>query len=48
MVAYYCFTNFGLLPHEYNELPYKEKEMVKTFAVMDMKQRKSEAEWLRR
>nr|DAU66769.1 MAG TPA: hypothetical protein [Caudoviricetes sp.] len=37
-----------MLPHEYNNLPFSEKEMVKTFAFMDMEKRKEEKDSLRR
>jgi hypothetical protein len=43
-IAYYCFVNYGILPHEYDELPYNEKELVGCFAYRDLMQRKKERE----
>ena len=43
-IAYYCFVNYGILPHEYDELPYNEKKLVGCFAYRDLMQRKKETE----
>lgn len=41
-MAYYCFINFGILPHEYDELPFEEKQLVNCFAYRDLVQRKNQ------
>jgi len=40
MVAYYCFVNRGWAPHEYEQLPYRERVLVALFAEREAKERK--------
>lgn len=40
LVAYYCFTNLGWPPSQYDGLPYREKMLVAEFALKSMHDRK--------
>jgi hypothetical protein len=40
MLAYYCFINFGMPPHVFAELPYREKVLIRYFIDKEIKSRK--------
>lgn len=42
-LAYYCFVNRGWTPGQFNELPYREKILVKEFIHHEVKARQEEA-----
>lgn len=44
MIAYYCFVNFGILPHQYAELPYQERALIKEFVSKEVKDREKQQE----
>ncbi|MFR1527997.1 MULTISPECIES: hypothetical protein [Anaerotignum] len=48
MIAYYCFVNFGMLPHQYAELPYPERVLIAEFVtkeIHDREQQRKEMEY---
>lgn len=40
MLAYACFVNWGILPHVYAELPYRERILIGAFLEKEAKERK--------
>ena len=42
-LAYYCFINRNWAPHQYEELPYREKILVAEFVHREVKSRKEQA-----
>lgn len=41
--AYYCFINFGVLPHEYAELPFTERALIAAFIDKEIESREKKA-----
>ena len=39
LVAYYCFTNLGWPPSQYDGLPLRDKLLVREFALKSMRDR---------
>ena len=48
LVAYYCFTNLGWPPSQYDGLPLRDKLLVREFALKSMRDRDKELEEMQR